>query len=99
MGGNRARGFTTIRTQRSQWPRSFEIAADRLQKRRGEKMTTRTLLTVGLLLAAVPAFGQGASNWPCADDLVKSEGQRVRISMGIALALAERTIPPDVSDL
>ena len=62
-------------------------------------MNGRTVFALGLLLASVSAFSQAAASWPCADDLVKSEGQRVRISMGIAMALAERTTLPDVSDL
>ena len=65
------------------------------------ELKIRAVLTIGLFLATASAFGQAASSWPCADDLIKSESdnRRVRVSTGVALAFAEKQSFPDVSDL
>jgi hypothetical protein len=59
--------------------------------------------TVGALFLLITALahGQNPSSWPCSDDLTKSEGDnhRIRISIGISEALAQKKILPDVSDL
>ncbi len=64
-------------------------------------MKIRTVLATVFFLATAAAFGQAAPNWPCAEDLIKSEGdnRRVRVSTGVALAFAEKEMLPDVSDL
>ena len=64
-------------------------------------MKISTLLVVGLFFAIASAYGQTASDWPCADDFKKAEAGtlRIRVSMGVSVGLAEKKVLPDVSGL
>ena len=59
------------------------------------------VLAVGLFFAAASAFGQTRSNWACADDFIKSEGDKgmVFVSMGVSRGLAQKKVLPNVSGL
>ena len=56
------------------------------------------LLVSALLFIGPLCFAQGPPPWPCADQ-VASGVEPVRVSAGVSVAMAEKKVLPDTSDL